>query len=775
MAIGRSAERSIDDGSAVSVRPLDGATIAGRLGLMARPLPLNLLSFFLLAVTSFRHNAPYLFYAFDGRFEATLIGQDTLFMPPMVGFASDFLRGLGNVPFAVNPWFIPEYFLSLTTPGDFTDFPLAYAISATELFVGTYCLGRMLGTPRLAALVAAWILPLLSFQYAGWNLVLGTFRAFPHYALVAALTNAMAALLLWIGRGKSITSSAIPAVLFFMIVTYVVVVAPTLLILAAPPLVLFALVSLLACQDRRQLSIALCTMGGIFAMCVLAGYAHFIAGLVSYTAANEFKDLSLMPSGWDQLSMLFWNPFHPRFFTIERSFVMLGILGAVWAAASGSSVLCLAGIAFLATTVVYFGAGIVHQYHPYWYGPAFWYFEGFLFPFHTVFGALLLSDLIRSVMRLPSRAVQLLRRVGARRATAIGALALAIVPWIYVRHAQKVVGPADLLYFTPYPQSETPITKILKDEIALAPGAPFRGREATLNGRIFPDTISVDITGLSDIPNVLAAHATGNSHSTSGLWQDLIPTLVEYNPLMTPAYFVFMRTFFTEPVDIQVRNIVAMRRIDPRLLAAVGVRFVITDRPFEGGMRLRQTLGVPVSDDFVLATGTRRHIPNFTLYLYEIEDVNLGQYSPTEIRVIPTASAMLEALADPALDLARTAIVPEAVDADADLVPAKLGRFTVDRGYFTVHASSQGPSVLILPMEFSHCLHLSERTGGGPEPRLFRADLLMTGILFDRHLDATIKYRTGPFGNALCRLQDSNDMGRIRIPNAFDNRPKLRP
>lgn len=773
VAESRSVFRSIAESTELPIVSPNRTTGAVLLGLLAHPLFVNLVSFFLLSIVSFRQNAPYLFHGFDGRFEVTLIGQGTRFVPPMAGFTNDFLHGLGNVWFTVNAWFIPEYFLSLTTPGDFTDFPLAYTISATELFVGTYALGRILAAPRLTTLAAAWAVSLLSFQYAGWNLVPVTFRAFPHYALVAAITDLMAAALLCIGRGRSITSSAIPAVLFFAAVTYVVIVAPTLLILAVPQCVVFALVSLLACRSRHQLGIALCAMGAIFAACLLAGYAHFIAGLVSYTAANEFKGLSIVPRELANISMLFWNPIHPRVFTIERSFVLLGIVGALWAIARAHGVLRLAACGFAAVTVLYIGAGLVHLYYPFWYGPEFWYFEGCLFPYHAIFGALLVTEAVRFAVQMPTARRLLMRWVGEGRLAAVFVVALAIVPWFFVRHEQKLAGPPDLPYFTPYPQPETPITKILKEELALAPGAPFRGREATLNGRIFPNNINVDISGLSDIPNVLAYHATGNSHSTSGLWQDSVPTLVEYDPLMTPPYFAFMRSFFTEPADVQIRNIVAMRRINPRLLAAIGVRFVVTDRPYDGAVRLRQALDVPVSEDELQRLGIRQRIPSFTLYLYELKDVNLGQYSPVNVRVAPTASAMLDALADPALDLSGTAILSDALD--AGLAPAHLIHFDVDRGSFTVAASSAGVAMLILPMEYSHCLHLSQHPDGGGKPRLVRVDLLMTGIIFDRHLEATIKYRTAPFGHARCRLQDADDMAQIRMQDAFDKRPEFRP
>ena len=73
------------------------------------PFAINLVSFFVLSLVAFRDNAPYLFYAYDGQFEATLIALDRLFVPLQIGLTSNFLQGLGNVWFTMNAKLFPEY------------------------------------------------------------------------------------------------------------------------------------------------------------------------------------------------------------------------------------------------------------------------------------------------------------------------------------------------------------------------------------------------------------------------------------------------------------------------------------------------------------------------------------------------------------------------------------------------------------------------------------------------------------------------------------------
>src|SRR5262245_16807324 len=135
------------------------------------PLALNVVSIFVLCLGAFRANASYLFYGLDGRFEVSIISQATLFTYPTLGFTNDFIHGLGNIWFPINPWLIPAYVLSLTAPGDFSNFPLAYAICATELFIGTYLTARIATCPRIAGLAGAWLIVLLCFPFVGRSLL----------------------------------------------------------------------------------------------------------------------------------------------------------------------------------------------------------------------------------------------------------------------------------------------------------------------------------------------------------------------------------------------------------------------------------------------------------------------------------------------------------------------------------------------------------------------------------------------------------------------------
>lgn len=741
------------------------------LWLLGHPLTLNLLSFFVLSLLAFRKNNSYLFFGLDGQFEVSLIALGSSFTVPEFGYTNDFIHGLGNIWFTVNPWFILEYFLSLSGDGSFNDFPLAYTLSASELFLAIFLTGRLIGVDRYASLVAAWLVPLLTFQYAGWSLIGSTYSGFPHYASMSGVTTLVAVMLLLLGQLPRL-GAALAAALAFLGISYIVIVAPTLLILGAPMLVVAGLVSVVAARDGPHFMLRIALMAAILAISVGCGYASFIFGLIADSAAAFFPNLSIRPGRLAYVSLLFASRPFPVFFTVERTFILLGLLGGAWTVLRAQGTLFLAALVFLATALGYLAIGIVNSPHPVWPGPAFTYFEGFLLPFHGIFAVVLLSTPVRLAARL-APSLQPFARICYSPVTALLlGIAIAAAPWFYVHQRQKVSEPLNTTYYGSYPQRETAITRILKDQIALHPGAVFRGRAATLTGRIFPLSTNVSFVTLSNIPDKLAMQTTGNYNSFAGLWQDAIPTLAEYNQLMTPAYFAFGRTFFTEPADVQIRNIIAMRRIDPRMLRVAGARFFVTDAPFNGDARLRETLPVPVTPEMLINSGIAAHISSFALYLYELDRANLGQYSPTEIRHAETANETLDILADPAVDLSQTVVT--SANLPNDLVPAALGSFIIDQGLFRLKAASEGWSLLVLPMEYSRCLHLDKQSDAAGA-HLIRVDLLMTGVLFNRKLDARLTYRSGPLIGSYCRIEDARDMKAIKIQEAFTHRPELAP
>jgi hypothetical protein len=78
---------------------------------------------------------------------------------------------------------------------------------------------------------------------------------------------------------------------------------------------------------------------------------------------------------------------------------------------------------------------------------------------------------------------------------------------------------------------------------------------------------------------------------------------------------------------------------------------------------------------------------------------------------------------------------------------------TIERDGVRIKATSDGPTHILLPLQFSHCLVVVN----GAAARLTRANLFQTLMSFDRTVDARIEFRFGLFADNSCRLRDGLD------------------
>ena len=727
---------------------------------LIHPFFIHLIVFFALSLTAFHRNNDFLFFGTDGRFEVTLIQQFSHFAPSRLGFTSDILRGLGNVVFPVNPHWIPSYILGITGQHGHPNFALTYAVASSELFVATFLIARLIQLPPVIGIASAWIVPLVTMPYSGFGLIPHTVAAFPHYATILAATSLLTALCIVIGARPQ-QRNIVAGTLLIFCVGYIVVIAPTVLILGVPLALVTVLVSCAASRSRRELILKVSTFGLTGAACLVV-FGPYLAGLLFNTAADVFKGLSMRPATLQDFSMLFWAPFLS--WTPAQTLIIGGLTGALVVAGFGTGRMRIAAIGLFATEALLLVIGALQFVRPFWFGPALWYFEGFLYGYFSVFlcaGIYFIGRLLIMVAAPLSAQVS----VSSSRLLSLSGVLIAIGGAVYFLSHDRTVSAHPS--YIPHPQAETSITKILKEEISFMSDRRFRGRVGEFNGRSLRWSNDFQIWHFL---RLFAFRDTGNMHSGPSLWQDAIPTLAEYSPQMTPAYFAFTRRFFTFPGDIQSRNWVQMRKVDPRLLATLGVRFVITDAPLGGAAFLRARIPVRVTESlrsgFYAPGEFRNH--DFALHLYELPGVNLGHYSPTSVVQARDAAGILKALGSPDLDPTRTVITHEPVP--QPLVEAQLQEFSVDRGVTRIRATSSGRSLLLLPIEYSKCLTIANAAvdaSSTPTARLLRADLVLTGLLFETAVDVTIHYFTGPFFNSTCRLKDRRELEALDISNAF--------
>jgi hypothetical protein len=94
---------------------------------------------------------------------------------------------------------------------------------------------------------------------------------------------------------------------------------------------------------------------------------------------------------------------------------------------------------------------------------------------------------------------------------------------------------------------------------------------------------------------------------------------------------------------------------------------------------------------------------------------------------------------------------------DTEFVKVGSTELTVDGGDLRIFAKSSGKSLIILPIEFSHCLKFESNTENSSLNDVFRIDGILTGLIFENTLDVTTRFRYGVFTNNDCRLKDLAD------------------
>jgi hypothetical protein len=733
----------------------------------------NIALVFLTTRYLFRMNSPGVFWGFDGQSFLALFGVQHRLSDVLFGLGGDFVIGMGNVSPPPNARWFPSVLLTWNTSGVIEDGPLAYAIAATEVFAATLLCGRTLGFGLAVSIAAGWFITLWTWPLFVPPKIVTLWLFTPTHAEILSVSVIVTTAILSIAP-RSIWRFILLTMITFLGLTQIVLGDPTILVLLAPVMTISGVIAvLLASTPAERLTILFC--GAVVGIaCLILGYAAYVWGLLAYTSSAFFPETSMLPhtlySG--VTTLLLWTPVSDLsatfILTAERLFVGGGIAGSIAMFVFGSAGQRRLALTVLITEGVALFVGFTNYFLNYWFGPQIWYFELMLFPYFALgfcFLVFLPAQYAWRVARIFFSSPAF-RRVPSLADCAV-AILLPVVIGVYALAKGPIVSEQARRYTpymlaSPFPQAETPITRILNAEARLVPGQPFRGRVAVFMGR-FPEARDVfELPGLMPFFSLLAM---GNLHHGPGLWQDDIPTLFEYSRLRSPVRYAFERYFlFSDDIGRSWRV-----DVDLRVLSAIGVRFIITDFPISGPkLRLELTIPTPPSAQQLIALSLPT-LKSFQLYLYELEDVNLGQFSPTEVNKKEDASSVLAALADTASDLNHT--VFGVVPVSGPLRKANMESVTIVRDGYRIQASSEGLSILLLPFEFSHCLNVVDRTAG-PAPRVFRADLLLTGVLFDRRLDSDIVFRAGPGFGARCRLQDLDDANRIRLRNVFEHRPE---
>lgn len=682
----------------------------------------HLALFGLLSQFVFSYNSARLFIGNDGPSLLSLAHNMFEFVGFSFSMHGNFLQGLGTNPsFILNPSMLPSFWIDpYDASGRFAPASI-YTSLALLTFLAVVITGWNYGFSKRVTYCAAWVMTILLFpfftKYVAIYPVNASVPSFMVYMFCAAVGAAGIGCM---GRNGWL-GTAIGGFILLLAILLMLLISPASLILIVPYLAISGLCKLWVSGREERIRIITGT-AAVLAICLAAGWVEYIVGLLLYTSSGFFQN-ELMKSYYPSRefgSILYQGGIADR--AAGPILFALAALGAVYALCIKCKGLSWAVKVTIAGLVMHglIGAEFIARTAG-WEGPPPIYSEMIFFPLYGLFAVWLITRfLITYSPRALPHAMALL--------AAPSAVAL-IILWTLLWPPQ-IKRNMDNSYAMP--PSSTNITDVLEKEITLTPGGAFAGRVAMIGNH-----------GFYAIINYAAAlnKYTRNDHLTTGLWFKNIPTLTEYNQIITPAFYSLIDGFLALPNDEQNRSWTNFSYADTKILRMLGVRFLLSNDAARDDAVRRTQLDV---------TGIK------PLYLFELPDANIRGKSANNIVVVDSLTAAKEAMSKPAFDLHTAILFSPTKDT---LVPVDTSSITLEQGGYRIRATSKGRTLLILPLEYSRCNELLVQSGN--MPRMMRTNIALTGLLFENSMDVVLTTRIGPFSHPRCRLADYWDFKAI--------------
>jgi hypothetical protein len=670
-----------------------------------------------------------LLVGFDGGYMRDLAQRQFDWHIPLFSTSLDFFQGQGDVFFPVNFTLFPAFIAASRFGNEFTAPIIIYVIVLAEISLAILFFARCLGASRVVSVGAAVATGLTMFPFGNPTLIYGILSLSPGAGSTIAAALAIGGAYVAFGYTDLATDIPLAAVILALFL-WSILASATSCILSAPFFLLCGISGILAARDTAERWRKIGLVLAVLMMLVATGPALYMAGLVVETAATAFP-LELMN---DRATFMFasilfhWHSHGPAG-PILMCLAIAGALVSIFDQKHRTIRI------FAITLLTYLGSrltfAVLTILFDFWRGPSPLYFEFFVVPLYAIFAALFLA-----------RSLEFVLSVLGRKSPSAGTLTLVLAATGLTCATAMALATRQSDYGFNFPPKPTAFTELIAQQTALAPGAQFRGRTANMVGRTIDRKIAWPDLHVRDRA---LSREIGNEMRVVGLHAFGIPSLFEYVPTITPAYYAMTSRLLARPDDSQMRSVSVLRHINSRILAMFGVRFVITDAPVTEAVTLRATMPVQAA----------------TLFLYEIERPNLGDYSPTIVVQPTTATEAVRQLANADFDPSHQIIAAFTGD-DDQFVPASNARITFEGASLRVQADSTGRSILLLPLEFSRCLQITSSESG--DPAIFRADLLETGVIFSKRLDMYLAVRTGPFLlNPGCRLRDYFDVTALEV------------
>jgi hypothetical protein len=711
----------------------------------------NFLAFMTASAFAFLRGNDQMLSDYDGYFLRALSHELFRFADLGLGLPAALFEGMGTPAAMPNPLLVP----SLIPIGLFGEKPgvaLGYVVCAGLMFLSTYVLGRALAMRRAACLLAGWLTPLLFLPYHPWLQILWNYNHNPDFADTVSVTMLGLGIL---ARGYAEPRIGWEPLGLALVVIWLFIACPLTIVILLPTAIPVTL-GIMAGHFRQPRFLL---KSGLFLLPSLAflalGGASYLWGLYAYTAADFYpRQLGATGRYWDLVSMLFINifpetPVHFAFRIVKPTAALLvglavaGLALAVWKAGRPLRMAALSVLVVIVIVAAYMTAYLITDGATIMPVPR--YFEYPLRPLYALFASYAVVEIAGRVLALAPGWHALGReRLAFLRRSPLRLIVISSVMGVALGILLAAHPPFVRPIYWEAPPSDTALTELLSQKAGIAPGKPFKG-------------YVVNTSGIEQKEGQVAYdhrvfNAFGNPHRVPYLWMHDVPTFEAYAEWLEPPLYAVASRLLSQPNQVQTRNIIYVTRPEVGLLQSLGVRFLITDAP------------LPPPASLLLAL----RAPDIAQYVFELPDPNYGNYSPTEVVVARDATEAATRLADPHFDFRKTVVLDRPLS--GTLQPAERSAAVLTRGGWRIEAKSPSLSLLLIPLQYSHCLSLAEHQAkGGRVVAVEQANLLSTALIFRGEVDATLSLIVSPFFNPSCRVADVRAMrafGLAQLPRS---------
>jgi hypothetical protein len=213
---------------------------------------------------------------------------------------------------------------------------------------------------------------------------------------------------------------------------------------------------------------------------------------------------------------------------------------------------------------------------------------------------------------------------------------------------------------------------------------------------------------------------------------DEVPIIYDINRFISVPSISQMNYLLSNPNDIRQDQSFYPSKPSVKWFQIYGIRYLVTTE--------KSNLFKPLIVE---------HFPNITLYLYEISDVNLGTYTPTNQIIVDSIADSLFAMDGHNFNPKQSfTTMAEQLGA---LTPAYESTLNVNGNEIQIKSKSNSKSLLVIPFEYSNCLKV--KSSSNDFFKIINVNASQIGVYFKNNLDIKIKIDFSPSSYS-CKRDD---------------------